>query len=52
MRAPFWAKRLGKATMVARQLSQRGGALFVEDAGERVRIGGRGVPYLEGTIAV
>lgn len=47
---PFWAKRLGKTTMVARQLSQRGGTLFVEDAGERVRIGGHVVPYLEGTI--
>jgi PhzF family phenazine biosynthesis protein len=48
---PFWAKRLGKSVLVARQLSARGGTLFVEDCGERVRIGGTVLPYLEGTIA-
>lgn len=49
---PFWAKRLGKPMMVARQLSKRGGTLYVEDSGERVRIGGTVVPYLAGTIQV
>lgn len=49
---PFWAKRLGRSSLVARQLSPRGGTLFVEDAGDRIRIGGTVVPYLEGTIAV
>lgn len=47
---PFWAKRLGKAAMVARQVSKRGGTLYVENAGERVRIGGAVAPYLEGSI--
>ncbi|MBC7908115.1 MAG: PhzF family phenazine biosynthesis protein [Rhodospirillaceae bacterium] len=50
--APFWAKRLGKTAMVARQVSKRGGTLFVEDCGERVRIGGTVAPYLEGWVEV
>ncbi|MBC7951470.1 MAG: PhzF family phenazine biosynthesis protein [Rhodospirillaceae bacterium] len=49
---PFWAKRLGKKTMVARQVSKRGGTLFVEDCGERIRIGGNVAPYLEGWVSV
>src|SRR5439155_1876489 len=31
---PYWAKRLGKTKMDARQLSKRGGELFCEDRGE------------------
>jgi PhzF family phenazine biosynthesis protein len=49
---PFWAKRLGKARLVARQVSARGGDLVCEDRGERVSIGGSAAPYLEGTIEV
>jgi len=49
---PFWSERLGKTKMVARQLSQRGGQLFVEDCGARVKIGGRAVCYLKGEIEV
>jgi PhzF family phenazine biosynthesis protein len=49
---PFWSKRLGKTQMVARQLSRRGGTLFVEDCGERVKIGGRAVCYLQGEIEI
>ncbi|CAA7620068.1 putative enzyme [Magnetospirillum sp. LM-5] len=49
--APFWAKRLGKDKMVARQVSARGGTLHLDMAGDRVRIGGRVVPYLDGTIS-
>ena len=47
---PFWAARLGKPVMTARQLSERGGALFCEDRGERVKIGGQAVRYLRGEI--
>ncbi|HLO76185.1 MAG TPA: PhzF family phenazine biosynthesis protein [Magnetospirillum sp.] len=47
---PFWAKRLGKAALVARQLSARGGTLYVEDRGERVLIGGTVCPYVAGQI--
>jgi PhzF family phenazine biosynthesis protein len=49
---PYWAQRLGKTSMRARQLSKRGGELFVEHRGERVRIGGRAATYLEGTITL
>lgn len=45
---PFWAKRLGKKSLVARQLSKRGGTLYVEDKGERVLIGGTVVPFIDG----
>jgi PhzF family phenazine biosynthesis protein len=47
---PYWAKRLGKTQLQARQVSARGGELFCEYRGERVTIAGRAVRYLEGTI--
>lgn len=46
--APFWARRLDKTSLVARQVSARGGLLWVELAGDRVLIAGRVVPYVEG----
>ncbi|MCL2404545.1 MAG: PhzF family phenazine biosynthesis protein [Defluviitaleaceae bacterium] len=49
---PFWAKRLGKDKMVARQLSARGGTLYCENHGERVKISGKAVLYLQGEIFV
>jgi PhzF family phenazine biosynthesis protein len=49
---PYWAKRLGKSRLRARQVSVRGGELLCEDLGERVSIAGRAVKYLEGTIEV
>jgi len=47
---PYWSKRLGRPKMTARQLSRRGGLLWVEDFGERVKIGGRVKLYLSGDI--
>jgi len=47
---PYWAKRLGKTKMTARQLSKRGGQLWCEDMGERVKIGGKAKLYLSGDI--
>ncbi len=49
---PYWAERLGKTKMRARQISARGGALEVELRGERVLISGQVVPYMEGRIRV
>lgn len=49
---PYWAKRLGKAKLQARQISARGGDLTVEDRGERTLISGQVSPYLEGRIRV
>lgn len=47
---PYWSKRLGKSKLRARQLSKRGGELLCEDRGDRVRIGGNAVTYLEGKL--
>lgn len=49
---PFWAKRLGKAKLTARQLSARGGTLLCEEQGERVLLKGKVRPYLEGVIRI
>lgn len=49
---PFWASRLAKTKMLARQVSTRGGELLCELAGARVRIGGRVAPYLRGEIQI
>jgi len=47
---PYWSARLGKQVLHARQVSARGGELYCQDAGERVRIGGRAITYLSGEI--
>jgi predicted PhzF superfamily epimerase YddE/YHI9 len=47
---PFWAARLGRTKLRARQVSARGGELDCELAGDRVRIGGTAVLYLRGEI--
>ena len=49
---PFWAERLGKNEMFARQISARGGELFCELKNDRVKIGGNAVLYLKGEIYV
>jgi len=49
---PYWAERLGRSELRALQLSARGGELFCAAMGERVRIAGRAVRYLEGTIFI
>ncbi|MES1990564.1 MAG: PhzF family phenazine biosynthesis protein [Pseudomonadota bacterium] len=49
---PYWAKKLGKPDVVARQISKRGGTLWCTDAGERVIMRGTCVDYLEGEIEV
>lgn len=49
---PYWSHRLGKSRLHARQVSRRGGELFCENQGERVKIAGRVFEYLEGEIFV
>jgi predicted PhzF superfamily epimerase YddE/YHI9 len=49
---PYWAERLGKTALEARQISQRGGALRCTLHGDRVSLAGRTVLYLEGKISV
>ncbi len=47
---PYWAEQLAKNELFARQVSKRGGELFCELNGDRVRIGGNAVTYLKGEI--
>jgi predicted PhzF superfamily epimerase YddE/YHI9 len=49
---PYWAKRSGKNRLRARQVSARGGDLECELRGDRVRMTGRAVLYLEGFVQV
>lgn len=49
---PYWAERLGKTNLFARQASQRGGELFCELVGPRVLIEGRATLYLRGEIQI
>jgi predicted PhzF superfamily epimerase YddE/YHI9 len=49
---PYWANRLGKTELQARQLSRRVGAFSCALAGDRVHIAGRAVLYLEGQITL
>lgn len=49
---PYWASRLGRTLLRARQLSRRGGELLCELRGDRVALAGQAVLYLEGFIHV
>jgi predicted PhzF superfamily epimerase YddE/YHI9 len=49
---PYWAARLGKHRLTARQLSSRLGELECELRGDRVAIAGRAVEYLRGEITL
>lgn len=49
---PYWAKRLSKVSLHARQVSKRGGELFCTMEADRVLIAGRAVMYMRGEITV
>lgn len=49
---PFWSAKLGKPKLHARQVSARGGELFCELAGDRVKMAGHATLYLKGEIFV
>lgn len=49
---PYWAEKLGKEKLYAKQVSWRGGELFCELAGDRVKIGGDAVLFMKGEIYV
>jgi len=49
---PYWSERLGKKKLDARQISSRTGVLGCEDCGDRVRLRGRAVFFLDGEISV
>jgi PhzF family phenazine biosynthesis protein len=47
---PYWAERLNKTKLKARQVSPRGGELLCELHGDRVTIAGRAALFLKGEI--
>ncbi len=49
---PYWAARLGKTELSARQLSRRGGRLACALRGDRVTIAGAAALYMQGMIEI
>src|SRR5262249_33710263 len=49
---PYWAAKLGKRELFAKQISNRSGELYCRDLGERVGIGGKAIVYKRGQIEV
>jgi PhzF family phenazine biosynthesis protein len=49
---PYWAERLGKTHLHARQVSERGGELWCEMAGERVVLKGNAILTLQGSLQI
>ena len=52
MLIPYWAEKLGKNELLAKQVSARGGILHCKLAGDRVKIGGNAITFLTGEITV
>lgn len=50
--APYWADRLGKTELSARQVSERGGELACKLVDDRVHIAGRAVLYSKGFLNI
>ncbi|MES1924570.1 PhzF family phenazine biosynthesis protein [Salinisphaera sp. T31B1] len=48
--APYWAERLGRNTLVGRQISKRGGRVECRVDGDRVHLGGTAVRYAQGRL--
>lgn len=49
---PFWADKLNKNKLSARQISNREGELYCKNVGKMVEISGQGILYLKGKIYV
>jgi PhzF family phenazine biosynthesis protein len=50
--APYWARRLNRSKLVAKQLSKRTGRIECELIGDRVVLSGNAVDFMSGTIAI
>jgi len=49
---PYWAERLGKNRLTARQVSERVGDLWCKQEGDRVQIAGHAVLYVKGFLNI
>jgi hypothetical protein len=47
---PYWSRILSKDRIISRQLSARGGTLYCELCGDRVKLSGKCQLYLSGEI--
>ncbi len=47
---PYWARRLGRETLICRQASARGGMMVCSHAGDRVKMRGAAVMVAEGRL--
>jgi PhzF family phenazine biosynthesis protein len=48
---PYWADRLGRTELFARQVSARGGELWCSLAGDRVHLAGQATTYIRGELS-
>ena len=49
---PYWSDELNKSSMIAKQISKRGGVLFCENLEDRVLIGGNATLYMKGEVEI
>jgi len=49
---PYWSMKLNKKSMTALQVSRRGGKLFCENLGDKVKIAGKAITYMTGEITL
>lgn len=49
---PYWATRFGKNELVGRQISNRGGTMFCQLVGNRVKIAGHVVEVMQGELTL
>ena len=49
---PYWADKLNKSSLTAKQVSKRGGELYCQNLENRVLIGGNAVLYMKGLIEI
>jgi PhzF family phenazine biosynthesis protein len=49
---PYWAERLGKNRLTARQVSERGGDLWCRQMDDRVHIAGKAALYVKGFLNI
>jgi predicted PhzF superfamily epimerase YddE/YHI9 len=50
--APYWAGKLGKHRLLARQVSRRGGRVACEVSGSRVLLSGQAVTFMEAELSL
>lgn len=49
---PYWAKKLQKRNLTAKQLSRRGGVIVCELKGNRITLSGQSVIFMEAEIVI